>query len=260
VIWASELARGMSRSLFGQKLACCLSVLFLLAGPSIGRADQASRFNYVVLASGQPIGSHQVHIESKGNQLVVEVESNLDFSIGPLSVFQLEHQRRELWRDRRLVESIAHTVENDKIRDIKITREATGYKREVNGRVDEFQDPVRILALWHEDLFKHDTFVSPMQDKLYPLSVEFIGREWIEIGGQQVHALHYRMTGDSERDLWYDEPGHVLMVRLHDYSLVIDYVLDRGNSQEAHKQAFLHRSSFPKQSSVTWRNTWQSTK
>lgn len=212
-----------------QMLAFSIILLCLVVVPVPGHADHRSQYDYVVLTENQPIGTHRVNIQRKGNDFEIKAETDLEVGFGPLTVFRFEHQRRELWHNWQLVESIAHTVKNDKIYDIKITRQATGYKRVVNGREDKFEDPVSILALWHSDLFTHHIFISPLEDKLYRLSVQFVDREQIEIGDQWVQALHYQMTGDSERDLWYDESGHVLKVRLHDYSLVIDYVLDRGN-------------------------------
>ncbi len=215
--------------LFGKTLTCCFAVLFLLAVPFPTLADHASRFDYVVLHGDEPIGSHRVNVKGEGNEFEIEVESDLEVRFGPLTVFRFEHQRLELWRDGELVESIAQTTKNGEFYDIKITRQATGYKRAVNGREDEFEDPVKVLALWHGDLFVHNFFISPMEDKLYRVSVRFVDEERIEIGDQRVQAFHYRMTGDSERELWYDEAGHVLKVRLYDYVLVIDYVLDRGD-------------------------------
>ncbi len=215
--------------LFGKTLACCFAVLFLLAVPFPAPADHASRYDYVVLHGDEPIGSHRVEIVRNGNEIEIEAESDLKVDFGPLTVFEFEHRRRELWRDREFVKSIAQTTRNGESYDIKIIRQAAGYKRVVNGREDQLEDPVKVLALWHADLFEHQFFISPMEDKLYRLSVHFVGEERIEIGDQRVQALHYRMTGDSERELWYDEAGHVLKVRLYDYDLVIDYVLDRGD-------------------------------
>ncbi len=215
--------------LFGKTLTCCFAVLFLLAVPFPAPADHASRYDYVVLYGDEPIGSHRVNVARNANEIEIEAESDLKVGFGPLTVFEFEHKRRELWRDSELVESVARTTKNGESYDIKITRQAEGYKRVVNGREDWLEDPVKILALWHGDLFEHEFFISPLEDKLYRLSVDFVGEERIEIGDQRFQALHYRMTGDSERELWYDEAGHVLKVRLYDYGSTIDYVLDQGD-------------------------------
>jgi hypothetical protein len=213
----------------GKALTGCLAAVFLLSAPSAARAGHLSEYDYVVLHGGEPIGSYRVNIARNGNEIEIEAASDLKVRFGPLTVFEFAHQRRELWRDRELVKSIAQTTKNGEFYDIKITRRAEGYKRVVNGREDQLEDPVRVLALWHDDLFEHEFFISPLEDKLYRLSVDFVGEERIEIGDQRVQALHYRMTGDSERELWYDEAGHVLKVRLYDYGSEIDYVLDRGD-------------------------------
>jgi len=208
-----------------------IAAMFLLAVPFAAWGDHLSEYDYIVLQGDELIGSYRVNFARSGNEIEIEVESDLKVDFGPLTVFEFEHQRRELWRDRKLVESIAQTTKNGESYDIKITRRAEGYKRVVNGREDQIEDPVRVLALWHEDLLEHEFFISPLEDKLYRLSVHFVGEDRIEIGDQRVQALHYRMTGDSERELWYDDAGHILKVRLYDYGSEIDYVLDRGNAR-----------------------------
>ena len=85
-----------------------------------------------MLHDDQPIGSHRVTVKGEGNEFEIETKSNLEVRFGPLTVFRFEHQRRELWRDGELIESAAQTTKNDEFYDIKITRQATGYKRVVN--------------------------------------------------------------------------------------------------------------------------------
>jgi hypothetical protein len=213
----------------GKALTGCVAAMFLLAAPSVARGDHLSEYEYIVLHGDELIGSYRVDIARNGNEIIIEAETDLKVGFGPLTVFEFEHRRRELWRDREFVESIARTTKNGETYDIKITRQAEGYKRVVNGREDQLDDPVRVLALWHDDLLEHEFFISPLEDKLYRLSVHFVGEERIEIGDQRIQARHYRMTGDSERELWYDEAGHILKVRLYDYGSTIDYVLDRGD-------------------------------
>ena len=213
----------------GKALTGCIAAVLLLAAPFAARGDHLSEYDYIVLHGDEPIGSYRVNVARNGSEIKIEAESDLKVAFGPLTVFQFEHQRRELWSDRELVESTAQTTKNGESFDIKITRQAEGYKRVVNGREDQLEDPVKVLALWHDDLFKHEFFISPLEDKLYRLSVRFVGEERIEIGDQRIQARHYRMTGDSERELWYDEAGHLLKVRLYDYGSAIDYVLDRGD-------------------------------
>jgi hypothetical protein len=119
----------------------------------------------------------------------------------------------------------AHTNKNGDVYDIEITREADGYKRVVNGRTDKFAPSVKVLTLWHEDLFKYTSFLSPMEDKTYKISVDFTGADKFDLIGESVNAFVYRLSGDTNREIWYDTNGNIMKVRLLDHSPYIEYVL-----------------------------------
>ena len=159
----------------GKTLTGCVAAVFLLAAPFDARSDHLSEYDYIILHGDELIGSYRVNVTRNANEIEIEAESDLKVRFGPLTVFEFEHKRRELWRDSELVESVARTTKNGESYDIKITRHAEGYKRVVNGREDRLEDPVKILALWHGDLFEHEFFISPLEDKLYWLSVNFVG-------------------------------------------------------------------------------------
>jgi hypothetical protein len=119
----------------------------------------------------------------------------------------------------------AYTNKNGDVYEIAITRDPEGYTRVVNGRTERFEPTIKLLALWHEDLFKYTSFLSPMEDETYEISVDFVGVDKISLINQSIDAFAYRISGDTNRELWYDSGGHIMKVRLLDYSSTIEYVL-----------------------------------
>ena len=182
-------------------------------------------------SDGAAIGTHRVTVSPDGEDVKVETETSLEVTLGPLTLYAMEHLRLEVWRDGELEEMTAYTDKNGDVYDIAITRDAEGYTRVINGRTDRFEPSMRLLALWHEDLFEFSSFLSPMEDKTYKISVDFIGADKINLINRSVDAVAYRMSGDTNRELWYDAEGHIIKVRLLDHSTTIEYVL---NSMSGH--------------------------
>ena len=223
-------------------LAGCLSgalVLSLLPFAALGdhsvdltgdhSGDPLTEYRYTIIREGEAIGTHRVTVSPDGQGTLVEAKTDLEVTFGPLTLYEMQHLRQEIWRDGELEEMTAYTNKNGDIYDIAITRETQGYKRVVNGRTDSFDLSVRILALWHEDLFKYTSFLSPMEDRTYRISVDFVGADKIDLIDRSVDAFHYRISGDTNRELWYDDEGHIMKVRLLDHSSEIEYVLSEIN-------------------------------
>ena len=189
-------------------------------------ADHLQVYNYTVLRNGDAIGTHRVTVLPEGRDVKVEATTDLAVTFGPVTLYRLEHLRNELWRDGELETLTAYTDKNGDIFDIAITRDPEGYTRVINGRTDRFDPTTRLLALWHDDLFKFSSFISPMEDRTYRISVDPLGPGKTDLFDRTVDGVAYRISGDTNRELWYDTEGHVMKVRLLDHGSAIEYVLN----------------------------------
>lgn len=219
-------ASGGARAASSEWTAALCGALVLVLLPWAAQADHLLAYDYTVMRDGEAIGTHRVTVSPDGEDVKVEAETSLEVTLGPLTLYAMEHLRREVWRDGELEEMTAYTDKNGDVYDIAITRGPEGYTRVINGRTDRFEPSMRLLALWHEDLFKFSSFVSPMEDKTYKISIDFIGADKIDLINRSVDAFAYRMSGDTNRELWYDAEGHIIKVRLLDHSMAIEYVLN----------------------------------
>lgn len=201
--------------------------LTLSLWPWAASSDYLGLYEYTVLRDGDPIGTYKVTVTPENDSLQVEASSQLEINFGPLTLYRFEHQRSELWRDGELETMVAWTDKNGDLFDISISKGENGYTRVINGRVENFDPSTRILALWHEDLFKYNSFLSPIEDRTYQISVDYVGEQEVELIKGSVDARFYRMTGDTERDIYYDSDGNIIKVRLYDHrGAVIEYVLN----------------------------------
>ena len=198
----------------------------LCSFPFAAQGDHLRDFTYDVLHNGDSVGYFNVQIKDEANSQTVDIAGEVEVSLGPVTLFELKHERQEFWLDDTLVKSVGRTERNGDVFDIEITLEPAGYKRTINGRTDHFDASVQVLALWHHSLFTGDKFISSYEDDVMSLSVDYQGEQEIELGDAIVLAKHYKMSGDSERDLWFDATGHVVKVKFYEALSSIEYRLD----------------------------------
>ena len=81
-------------------------------------------------------------------------------------------------------------------------------------------------SLWHPDLARGLLLIGVEQGERMVVVTEDMGRETILARGGEISATHLAVSGELERDLWYDDDGILVHLRLvaRDGSN-IDYVL-----------------------------------
>ena len=96
-----------------------------------------------------------------------------------------------------------------------------GYVRTVNGRVDRFDEPWRPGFL-EPDTFKRGGFFSAVEDKARARPSRMSARRGSPWRVGRCEAQHYRMTGDEEREPWFESRTLAKVAFRRDCSTVED--------------------------------------
>ncbi len=210
-----------------------VGLLLLIAMTLPAWAGLSSVYEYVVLRDGVQIGYNRVVAapSGDGSNLELDFDSELAVKFGFLTVFRYSHQRREYWHNGRLIYAAGKTNDDGKHYDVEVRTEGGAYVRTVNGQAEALDPERQPLVFWNtEALNGHKTFFSVSDKKLPNVSFEFRGREqasWWH-GGNTVD--HYKMTGDEERELWYDEHGRLVRVKFQSGGADIEFILQDSSS------------------------------
>lgn len=191
-------------------------------------ADHAREYNFTVLRNGNPIGYHRVTLNPEGDRLEVEAKTELTLKWGPITIFRFDHERREVWEGTQLLDLASKTNDNGKNYEIAIKPDGEGYIRTVNGRIDKFDDSTKVLSLRDKSTLKNGNFISPVEDKIFSIDFEYVGKDNLWIGDEEADVEYYKITGEIERQLWYDALGHVVKVQFKRLGSDIQYILDEG--------------------------------
>jgi hypothetical protein len=213
----------------------CRNGLLLVAAALVGTAAAhpavaggAGEYTFTVRKDGAPVGQHRVAFEREGDRIEIREETAIEVRFAMIPLYIFEHEAHQVWEDGRAVRIDATTNDNGKKLDITVRANRDGYIRTVNGRVDRFDESTTVLAFWNMDTLKHHAFFSAIEDKTLDVSFQYVDREKIIVAGQELDVDHYRMTGDEERELWYDAAGHIAKAELHRHGSTIAYVRDHA--------------------------------
>ena len=204
----------------------------LLGVPLVALAGDAGEYTFAILKDGAPVGEHRIVFDRDGGRIDIREATTVEVRLAMIPIYSFEHEAHQIWENGRAARIDATTNDNGKELHITVRPKGHGYVRTVNGRVDKFDDSMTVFALWNADTLKHHDFFSAVEDKTLQAAFEFVGREQITIAGTDLDVEHYRMTGDEERELWYDTDGHIAKMRLRRLGSDIEYVRDQLTPRE----------------------------
>lgn len=157
--------------------------------------DIGSYTNVVRLDPGGAAVATRIDIEAK--VLFVTAES-------------IEADRSEYWSDGRLVQYESKTLRNGD--PIHVSGRFDGTRFIIEGPEGQTAAPPTVVPTnaWSPHILQADVVMASETGRLYPASVTGGGRETVEVEGQQISARRYRVSADTDYDLWFDDSGRVV--------------------------------------------------
>ena len=202
-----------------QTLRIASAALILTAGFLLGKPGWAAgvpeggvlAFN--IVRNGEAIGTHTYRFNKSGDRTEVQIKTDIDFRLLSIPVYTFEHESREVWRNGRLTSLESITNENGTPVKLQVHREedslmVTG--ADGNLHVDHEIIPA---SLWNHLVLNRTETLTTVSGNLKTFQVEYIGEETIDVRGQKTTTQHFRLTGEFERDLWYDNANVLVGVR-----------------------------------------------
>ena len=159
------------------------------------------------------IGSHVVTFSREGEDLVVDVAIDIKVKILFFTGHSVVSERRETWRGGRMVAYKAHTDENSELFDV--TARAEGGKLVIEGPEGRAEADGAVFPThpWNPEIVKGAVQMDTKTGKLLNVTVAPAGSEAIEVAGKAVETSKYTVTGDLERELWFDAKGNWIQLR-----------------------------------------------
>ncbi|MDH3228565.1 MAG: DUF6134 family protein [Alphaproteobacteria bacterium] len=159
------------------------------------------------------IGTHRVTFSRSGGDLVVDVRIDIKVKLLFITAHSLTSDRRETWRDGKLVAYTAHTDENSEL--IDVAARANGAQLVITGPAGKAEADGAVFPThpWNPGIVTSKLLMDTKTGKLLKVSVAPAGEDVIKVAGKAIKTHQYTVSGDIARDLWFDAAGNWIQLR-----------------------------------------------
>ncbi|NBO93186.1 MAG: hypothetical protein EBV06_12885 [Planctomycetia bacterium] len=184
-------------------LLCLLTVL----GGTAWANDIETR-DFAVLVGGKAAGEVHMTIQQQDASTVsLRCDTEIKVSLGPLS-YRYSFRGVEVWKDRRLTRLESSTDDNTKRFTVSANPVADGLNVKVNGAERKVKPDAWTSSYWTlpDPKLRSGSLLILDADNGTDLEgkLAYVATEKHRIAGQEVSLNHYRLTGKTTIDLWYD--------------------------------------------------------
>lgn len=187
--------------------AASLSMCFIVL-LSAGAEAATRRFDFEVRRNGQPIGSHVVTVEKKGEETQVQVALDLAVTFGPFTLYRYTHRSSERWMSDRL-QSIEASTDDDGTR-YALRARAEGDKVVLEGPEGRQAGSADTMpsSYWNPRLRQAAAWIETHWGVLLPVKVAKGVPVTLELPGRTVQAIPHTITSEkAEVTPLYTEEG-----------------------------------------------------
>lgn len=166
-----------------------------------------------IVRNGEAIGTHTYHFDQQGDRTEVRIQTNIDYRLLSIPVYRFEHESIEVWKDGRLSSLESTTNENGTPVKLQVHREEDSLM--VIGEDGSMHVDREIIpaSLWNRLVLDRDEILTTVSGNLKSMQVTYIGEEILDVKGEKKPTYHFRLSGEFERDLWYDRQDMLVSVR-----------------------------------------------
>jgi len=210
------VARNGRRIDLGAMLLAGSLVPLAMSSLQAGAAEAVPQtLDFDIMRAGDLIGHHRVTFHEDGDRLLVHSELKIEVKVLFLTVYRYQQTRDEVWRNGKIV-ALASTADDDGTpRTIKGAAGPSGIR--VTSGNDSWTLPVDSVpaSFWNMSMVTaKGPLVDSLSGKVVAERVVNLGQETVSAGGRDITAAHYRLEAKRPRDVWYDESGRWVKMRM----------------------------------------------
>ncbi|WP_341894317.1 DUF6134 family protein [Ferrovibrio terrae] len=191
-----------------------IAVLTLFVGSQAFAAPpNGGQLSFTITRDGSEVGSHEMLFRRTADDLQIDIATKVLVKVAFIPVYRFEHEGHEVWHGDRLTRLWSKTNDDGTSHALNVTAAGADLAVLADGKpvVDR---PLRIPAsLWHEGILRQSAILNTLDGSSMAIAVSDLGSESVTAAGRPVPARHYAITGDLQRELWYDEHNVLVKVR-----------------------------------------------
>ncbi len=183
-------------------LVAALCALFLSATHASPEPSKEWRFN--VYLDDTEIGYHHFRVEDDGEHRFIATDAQFNVKFLFFSVYQYQHQNREIWNDGCLQGLESRTDDNGETFRVDAKQREGTFIVESHSQKARIAGCVKSFAYWDPSFLTADKLLNAQTGEHLNVAVQDLGPDQIVVRGNTVPARHYRLSArDLTIDLWY---------------------------------------------------------
>ncbi len=157
-----------------------------------------------ITRDGNKIGFETITIEKNGDTMTVKFKTHISVVVMFIQAYHFAHSAVETWTGGKFVSYKAVTDDNGKQFDVKAVATDDGISLDVNGTQTKLPSTAVIASFWSRAFVDQTLLVHPDSGVQLQVKVKDLGEEQIDWHGSQIKAEHFQISGDLERDIWFE--------------------------------------------------------
>lgn len=200
------------------------------AAPAAAPATEERVFD--VTRDGNKIGVETVTIEKDGDTTTIKFKTHVSVVVMFIQAYHFVHSAVETWTGGKFVSYKAVTDDNGKHFKIAAVAKDDQVLLDVNGTHSKLPGNMVFASLWSKDFVDQTTLLHPDSGVELSVKVKDLGVEPIKFHGEDIKAHHYQISGDLDRDVWFQD-DKVVRIQFYgsDHSTIMSELMpDRGSN------------------------------
>ena len=165
-------------------------------------------YAFKAFLDGKPIGAHTFTVKTDGGERQVTSEADFAVRIIGITAYHYHHHAQEQWAGGCLVGLSSSTDDDGKPASVRL--EKHGDTNEIITQGGKASEPGCLMtyAYWNPALREQKRLLNPQTGKVDAVTVERVASGHVTVGGQEVAATDWRVTGgESPVDVWISGQG-----------------------------------------------------
>ncbi len=189
-------------------VVCLIGLASAMSAPSAAakESDVDGTLRFEVELGGRPIGEHALAFRRQPDDaLAVDIQIDLEVTFGPFTIYEYRHRNETLWRAGRLARLQSRTDDDGDTFNLSAVADAQGLavQSEVTGTYTAAPETLP-TTYWMVSTVAQDRLLNSQTGELIDVDITRVGRETVAGPEGPIAATRYRVEGDLEVDLWYD--------------------------------------------------------
>jgi hypothetical protein len=187
--------------------------------------------DFTIYVDGNQAGAYSMSILQRddGSQ-IMSASANVRVKyLGGLKVYRYSYRGTETWKAGRLVHFTSTSNDDGKEFAVLAVPEGNGLRLRVNGRDRMVRADTWLTTYWHLADARFRNGGVPLVDadtgQELAAQLQFVDQQQMNVAGAVQNCTHYRVTGETQAELWYDAQERLIRLRSwsegHRYELVL---------------------------------------